>query len=762
MASGKNGHSHRPSGMHQSNKPFKSKHSSKSKIKRDAKGKITNSLDAAISASGKKKMMTKNDRKNAAKMEQKKKRDALKNQARLYSGKKGLEKVIAYVPLCPDLSADDFKCFGISSACSSKFIILSPEKNEKSMTEYLFATLDMCQVADIVLFGLSGEQEVDKHGMMLLSSLRAQSLPSSLCAWIPNYENIEPKSRNDVKRSLVAFMKQELGEKFSKLFVDHAVLGEETNETMMERYLSNLIPTTVKWRENRPYIVAEFFDYDHDNGVLCVQGRCRGGKGFSPNHLVHLKNFGDFQLKNIEILDSDGDSVIQNLFPNENQQSLEHSKPPNPEINDDNNATNIEFEEFVEQEKKIKQNMEEKLKKLPKGTSSYQAEWITTEDWETNSTNLDGESEILINDSKMEVEDEDFGVRSKYDLSPEEEESKRSDWLKRRQDELEEMEFPDEMQTPMDIPARVRFRKYRGLSSFRTSYWDPNEGLPADYSRIFDEESLNLNACIDETRCNIGDRIRLYISNVPDQIIKYSVKNNLLSVFGLIPGEQKMSVVNMTCHRPSSPRVTNDDDLEDEQPVIKSKDLMLIQCGFRRYYNRPIFSQMSSNGLSAASKLNKMEKFLFPGSNCIATVFAPIQALPASVLYFLPPRQDNSGLRLIASGVVDSIDPSRMIIKRKILTGHPSQIHKSSHNHAAVVRFMFFNELDVQYFKPIELYTKYGRRGHIVASIGTHGSMKCRFDKPLKSMDTVCLNLYKRVFPKWPASPYSEIFRIVQ
>ena len=57
---------------------------------------------------------------------------------------------------------------------------------------------------------------------------------------------------------------------------------------------------------------------------------------------------------------------------------------------------------------------------------------------------------------------------------------------------------------------------------------------------------------------------------------------------------------------------------------------------------------------------------------------------------------------------------------------------------------------DVRWFKPAELVTKYGIRGHIKEPVGTHGLLKAHFSAPIKQNDTVMLILYKRVFPKFP------------
>merc|ERR1711988_1313554 len=87
--------------------------------------------------------------------------------------------------------------------------------------------------------------------------------------------------------------------------------------------------------------------------------------------------------------------------------------------------------------------------------------------------------------------------------------------------------------------------------------------------------------------------------------------------------------------------------------------------------------------------------------------------------------------QLAAWGSISGADPNRLVIKRVILTGYPVRVHKTK----AVVRYMFFQPEDVAWFKPVELHTKKGCRGHIKESRGTHGLMKCRFNDHVKQDD---------------------------
>ena len=103
--------------------------------------------------------------------------------------------------------------------------------------------------------------------------------------------------------------------------------------------------------------------------------------------------------------------------------------------------------------------------------------------------------------------------------------------------------------------------------------------------------------------------------------------------------------------------------------------------------------------------------------------------------------------QIVATGTVHSCNPDRVVLKRLILSGFPVRVHKKK----AIVKYMFFNPEDVKWFKPLDLFTKHGRRGRVKEAVGTHGAMKCVFDTAVHQNDSVCLALYKRVFPKWPA-----------
>lgn len=118
--------------------------------------------------------------------------------------------------------------------------------------------------------------------------------------------------------------------------------------------------------------------------------------------------------------------------------------------------------------------------------------------------------------------------------------------------------------------------------------------------------------------------------------------------------------------------------------------------------------------------------------------------------------QDHDGtLTLVASGAVRAVDTERVVLKRVILSGYPLRVNKCK----ATVRFMFFNPDDVRWFKPLELWTRHGRRGRIVEPLGTHGAMKCVFDAPIQQQDAVCVSLFKRIFPKFPSSlSFNDLF----
>ena len=90
------------------------------------------------------------------------------------------------------------------------------------------------------------------------------------------------------------------------------------------------------------------------------------------------------------------------------------------------------------------------------------------------------------------------------------------------------------------------------------------------------------------------------------------------------------------------------------------------------------------------------------------------------------------------------------VVLGEMIASTPTMSRASNRKRTAVVKHMLYDTNDVRWFKPAELVTKMGLRGHIKEPIGTHGLFKCLFSTPITQNDTIMLILYKRVYPKFP------------
>ncbi|THH28749.1 hypothetical protein EUX98_g5448 [Antrodiella citrinella] len=387
-----------------------------------------------------------------------------------------------------------------------------------------------------------------------------------------------------------------------------------------------------------------------------------------------------------------------------------------------------------------------RVKKVPKGMSEYQAAWIIDDTDEEEVIEADGEEVEMEEEGEEMVDfplkDDDTEMDSRTvafeDLDMEEEGKQLKSWRERKREEEDDAAFPDEVDTPMNIPARNRFQRYRGLRSFRTSPWDPFENLPRDYARIFQfedykrtERAVRRRAEEDPAAIQPGTRVTIYLKGVPADAAQKIHFPFIL--FSLLQHEHKKSVLNFTVQRNT-----------EYEGAVRSKEPLILCVGARRFRVNPIYSQHTRGGGRGANNVHKFERYLRHGGTTVATIFGPV-IFGNQPCILLKEMSDAQAPELVAMGSFKDADTTRIITKRIVLSGHPFKVHRKT----ATVRYMFFNADDISYYKPIQLHTKLGRTGHIRESLGTHGYFKAHFDGQISQMDTVCMSLYKRIYPKW-------------
>ena len=402
-------------------------------------------------------------------------------------------------------------------------------------------------------------------------------------------------------------------------------------------------------------------------------------------------------------------------------------------------------------------------KRLPKGTSAYQAAWFLGDNFSDSGSDLEDITELedVAMDGPALPQDgvEGFAQheptevalteypQSEMFLDPTPEDEAEAEQLAafraRKSDEAgEDREFTDEIELHPHVLARERLARYRGLKNLRTSHWEEDEDKayePENWRRLLQVPEYNpaRSQVLREALVGgvaPGTRVHIYLRNVPLSLKSSYDPFRPLNLFSLLRHEHKRTALNFNITLGS-----------DHPEPIKSKTEMIMQCGPRRFVISPLFSQGGNN----SNDVHKFDRFLHPGHSAIATFIAPMTWGSVPALFFkhtVPDTSPTAGamLSLIATGT--SLPPSthRVIAKRIILTGHPYKIHKK----LVTIRYMFFNREDVEWFKALQLWTKRGRSGFIKDSLGTHGYFKATFDGKINPQDSVGVSLYKRVWPR--------------
>lgn len=243
------------------------------------------------------------NRKNNAKQQQLKKRTALVSATRIFNGVDGAPRIVAVIPLSEDVSPQTVVSSLAESLDASTegydgtgLFKMKADRFKTSLQfismpyRQMYAALDACKVADYVVFALSTTVEVDTWGDTLLRTLQAQGLPDVVTV-VSSDPSIDAKSRPGILKSLLSFIQY-----FVPTQPRVYDLHSSSDRLTALRTLSEGKPADVRWREGRSWVLSEGLEWN--DGTLAVTGVVRGSS-MSPNRLVHIPNFGDFQISKV-------------------------------------------------------------------------------------------------------------------------------------------------------------------------------------------------------------------------------------------------------------------------------------------------------------------------------------------------------------------------------------------------------------------------------------------------------------------------------
>ena len=784
-----------------SHKPFKSRHATKNLIRNLAKGKVEGTETKPNRKTPHQQVMSKFDRKNQARQTRQIKHQQNVKSSSVFAGQNGAPRIIAVVPLCEDMDAvaaiqklnqavDAESLWPLEGHMRIRVDRFKQNLVYVPVRRDFMTTIDACRLADFVVLLLSPTEEPGEEGELLLKTIEGQGV-SNVLTMVQNLDTVEPaKKRPQVVTSLKSYITHFFPSQEKILSLD-----SESECANAIRSLCTTTPKGIRWREDRSWMLVENVEWPSNTvkantkGEVVITGVVRG-RGLKANRLVQVGDWGQFQIEKITdatfpvsrkrkademTVDEPKDEEVIEV-PNEEQEDLAELAPYEAAMEDVDTLSTSEapterrgvlldeHHYFSDDET----HLPEEPKRLPKGTSPYQAAWFLGdmsdsesdfEDAVHNEGDLDMEAPALPQDGlegldKAMLKEPTERAPSEYpqsemflDPSPDDEAAQLAEYRAQRKAEAnEDLEFPDEIELHPNVLARERLARYRGLKSLRTSHWETGEDRahePEEWNRLLQVPDYKRAKKQVENHSLVGGvhagrRVHVRLRKVPLALQQTYNPTQPLALYSLLRHEQKRTVVNYSITLSS-----------DHPNPLKSKEELILQCGSRRFFIKPVFSHSGNT----PNNVHKFLRYLHPGQTAIASFIAPMTWGAVPALFFQPSvSTPGTPLSLIATGTSLPASTSRVIAKRVILTGHPYKIHKK----LVTIRYMFFNKEDVQWFKALPLWTKRGRSGFIKESLGTHGYFKATFDGKINPQDAIGVTLYKRVWPR-EARPWSGV-----
>ena len=654
------------------------------------------------------------------------------------------------------------------------------------------AVVDLVKAADVLVLVVAadgGQPPIDGDGETAAHIARALGAPTTL-AVATGAPSGDLKARSAAKKRAALAVASILPGREARTLCT----GDRGDAGALARALTDTAAPQPVWRAPRAALLVEGASIDPIDGTLRLTGHVRGA-GMAAAALVHVPGAGDFQIECVRsaplpatltragappappstpakasdtTMNVDAGGTVLATVPPDAREPLDREAAPPPDADaawptaDDLDAV-LYAAAAADRERA---RAAARPAALPAGTSDYQAAWFVEGTFGGGGSSCDDDDD---NDDHTMAPPgaaaADAACPALMDASDDDEDDRLTDGATDAADAdaaaaaaakaayraaTDDAAWPDEVDAPPDVPARVRFVKYRGLApTWRAAEWHAADGAPAEYGRVFAFESARrartravaaaaaAGAPGGPPGVPAGTRVEVALAGVPADAAAAVVARALAAATGaaapltataLLQHEGRLSVMHYALRKAST-----------YAPPIRGKDELLFVTGVRSHPVRAIFSS-DDHG---ASKF-KLDRFLQPGRPSIASAYAPIAHGPLPVLAFA--KAPGGGWSLAATGGVRGADPDRVILKKAVLTGYPVKVHKRK----AVVRWMFHSADDVRWFAPVEVWTKAGRRGRVREPVGTHGAMKCVFDGGVVQTDAVCMSLFKRAAPPWP------------